>query len=111
MTDGGQATGTLQLKTSYGWWMFILAFFKPKLRVNGYELPLAGWGESSHQLYAGTNEISVSFPYLFLPRAGEAKTTIQLPPSGTIRLEYRPPWIVFLPGKLTPTTPAAPTGF
>jgi hypothetical protein len=112
MTDPQQqATGTLQLKTSFGWWMFILALFKPKLWVNGYELPLAGWGESAHQLYAGPNEVSVSFPYLFLPKAGEAKVTIQMPVGGIVRLEYRPPWLVFLPGKLTPTNPVSPTGF
>jgi hypothetical protein len=104
MTDT-QALGTLQLKTSYSWWMWLLAFFKPRLRVNGYELPLGGWGESSHQLYAGANEISVSFPYLFLPRAGEARATIQLPVNGVIRLEYRPPWVVFLPGTLQQVAP------
>jgi hypothetical protein len=73
--------------------------------VNGHPMPLDGWGESRHQLHAGPNQVTVYFPYLFPKRAGEATTTVDVPAGGVVRLEYRPPWLVFLAGKLTPAAP------
>ncbi len=107
MTDptAAPATGTLQLKTSFFVLMWILFFLKPKMRVNGHEVPLAGWGESQHQLYAGPNNIEVWFPYLVPKEAGLAKATVDVPANGVVRLEYRPPWLIFLAGKLTQTAP------
>lgn len=107
MTDAGagQPTGELQLKTSFFVLMWILFFLKPRLEVNGQDLPLDGWGESRHRLSAGSNQVTVYFPYLFPKRAGVATVTVDVPTDGAVRLEYRAPWIVFLAGKLRPTPP------
>jgi hypothetical protein len=107
MTDAsaGQPTGELQLKTSFFFLMWILYFIKPRLEVNGHALPLDAWGETRHRLNAGSNQVSVYFPYLFPKRAGEAVATVDVPADGVVRLEYRAPWIVFLAGKLQQTAP------
>ena len=98
---GENREGTLHLQTGFFPLAFILFFIRPRLEVDGEDVPLAGWGESSHRLPAGPRQITVYFPYMMPKRAGEATTKVTIPAGGEVSLKYRAPILVFQPGKFT----------
>lgn len=63
----------LRIHTKYHWLTFMLAGFKPKATINGYEMSL-NWGENVIPAPPGRHEITVHVPYLW--RFGSATTTV-----------------------------------
>jgi hypothetical protein len=63
----------LRIQTKYHWLSFMLAAFRPKATINGYEVPL-NWGDNTIPAPPGRHEISVHVPYLW--KIGRATTTV-----------------------------------
>lgn len=63
----------LRIHTKYHWLTFMLAGFRPRATINGYEVPL-NWGENVLPAPPGRHEIRVHVPYLWT--FGKATTTV-----------------------------------
>ncbi len=71
MTTPGQFP--LRINTKYNWLTFMLAGFRPKATINGYEMPLS-WGDNVIPAPPGRHEITLHVPYLW--KVGKATTIV-----------------------------------
>jgi hypothetical protein len=81
-------------------WMFALV--KPKLIVNGYEMPSAGWGRTVVPTPPGRYHVHVHTPYFVPSRVGPADYTVMVAPGQWVELEYKAPAWTFSAGSLGP---------
>jgi hypothetical protein len=98
-SDGQPA---IVVNTMYMWIAFMLAFFKPKIFVNGHEFP-AVWGHNVIPVSPGQHHLHVHVPYLLPPKFGPADVTVPVHPGQPpVELEYRAPVFAFVNGSLGP---------
>jgi hypothetical protein len=76
-------------------------FVKPKLFVNGYEVP-AVWGRNVIPMPPGRHHVHVHVPFLLPPRIGPTDITVTTAPGQVVELEYREPHWSFSRGSLGP---------
>jgi hypothetical protein len=81
-------------------WMF--ALFKPKVMVNGHEIPAVGWGRTVVPTPPGQYHVHVHTPYFVPSRVGPADYTVAVAPGQLVELEYKAPAWTFSPGSLGP---------
>jgi hypothetical protein len=84
---------------------FFTPFFgavRPKVLVNGDEIPVWGWGRTVLPRAPGQYNVHVHVPYVFPKRAGRADYTTAVPPGQLVELEYRAPFFSFSRGSLGP---------
>ncbi|HEX2016094.1 MAG TPA: hypothetical protein VGN69_05305 [Solirubrobacteraceae bacterium] len=91
---------TISLRTKFPFFAFMLLLFPAKASIDGAEPQKVGWGESQLSVAAGTHTIEVFFPYLFIFNVGKAQVSVTLSEGQSVTLQYKAPWLVFLPGKL-----------
>lgn len=96
---GGQAQLVLDLK--YFPLAFIFALFKPKVAINGHEIP-AQWGRNAIPLPAGQYHVHVHVPYFLPPQVGPADLQVPLQQGQSVELEYRTPMFAFSRGAMGP---------
>jgi hypothetical protein len=77
-------------------------WFKPRIFVDGVEIPVQGWGHADLLVPAGKHHVHVYTKYLFPPRTGPADYTVDIPPGQFVELEYRAPVFTFSRGSLGP---------
>jgi len=66
--------------------------FKPKLIVDGYEIPAVRWGRTVVPTLPGRHHVHVHVPYFAWPRRiGPADTDVDVNPGRLTELEYRRP--------------------
>jgi hypothetical protein len=95
----GGGTG-IALTTKYFPLSFLLALFKPKVIIDGMEIP-GSWGRSMIPLPPGQHHMHIHVPYfLFPPRIGPADVQVPVQPGQTIEVEYRAPVWAFSAGSL-----------
>lgn len=95
---GGQTAIALDLK--YHWLAFTMALLKPKVWLNGNELPPMAWGRNVIPVQPGQYQLHVHVPYFLPPRIGPADLTVDVAPGQTVALEYRAPMWNFSRGSL-----------
>jgi hypothetical protein len=78
------------------------ALVKPKIVVDGQEVPDSGWGRTVIPLPPGHHEVHVHTPYLLPRRVGLADCTVAVQPNEWVELEYKAPVWNFSPGALGP---------
>jgi hypothetical protein len=104
-----QTTTGISVKTTFFFLSFILFFFSPTVVVDGNAQKVK-WGEQFFPTGPGEHSVTIFFKYLFIKEAGRASTNVSVPQGQTVRITYRAPWIVFMPGKIkTDSSPAQPT--
>ncbi|HWB35173.1 MAG TPA: hypothetical protein VHA75_04020 [Rugosimonospora sp.] len=79
---------------------FILYFFKPKVAINGQELPQQGWGRQVIPVQPGNYRVDVHTPYFLPPKLGPAQLDVAVAPGQTVELEYKAPAFAFINGSL-----------
>lgn len=79
-------------------WLFF--FIKPKVLINGHEVPTAKWGRNEIALPAGQYHLHVHVPYFLPPKIGPADLNVTVAPGTPVELEYRAPLWNFSPGSL-----------
>ncbi len=96
------------LKTKYLLVSFLLAFFKPKLVVDGGEPVQVSWGETFIPLAPGRHQLRVFVPYLWYRHMGDSTQDIEVAPGQVVHAQWKSPWLVFLRGKWTFPQGSAP---
>jgi hypothetical protein len=79
---------------------WILIFFKPTFVVDGNASKQAWKSPTFVPAAPGQHQVQVHFSYLFLKTAGKAVITVTVNPGEVVKVGYKAPWIVFLPGKI-----------
>ncbi|MFI5715021.1 hypothetical protein [Nocardia sp. NPDC051750] len=79
---------------------FLLMITKPKILVNGQQVPNTRWGANHIPVGAGQYHLKVSTPWLF--DMGPAQTPVPVQPGQAVRYYYRAPAVIFLNGALGP---------
>ncbi len=78
----------------------MLFFFKPKIAVDGQEMPVAGWGRTVLPARPGQHQVHVHVPYFLPSRMGPADATADVRPGQVAELEYKAPMWAFSAGSL-----------
>ena len=81
---------------------FIYGLFTPTITINGqqYRLP---WGKHSFGLVPGSYEVSVSYPWLFMPECGKNTVRFSLQVGEVRTVTYMASYIRYLPGSISVT--------
>ncbi len=94
---------------------FYLSLTRPRIEIDG-DRRVGRWGMQFFDVPPGPHVVVVSFPYLFFPTCGRARVKVALGEGESAELEYRTPWLLFLPGDLRQVgttgrrvTPSVPT--
>jgi hypothetical protein len=98
----GQPSEGIAINTQFFPMSFMLLMFKPKISVDGYEAPPAGWGRSVVPARPGPHHVHVHVPYFLPPQFGPADTTVDVYPGRLTELEYKAPVWAFSGGSLGP---------
>ncbi|MBF6289594.1 hypothetical protein IU457_25865 [Nocardia cyriacigeorgica] len=88
----------LTVDASYTPMAFLLAITKPKIIVNGQQVPSTRWGANHIPVGPGQHHVKVSTPWLF--DMGPATTAVPVAEGQAARLYYRAPALIFLNGAL-----------
>ncbi|HZQ31473.1 MAG TPA: hypothetical protein VFB19_07040 [Mycobacterium sp.] len=79
-------------------WLFY--FIKPKIYVDGHELPPMNWGRTVVPARPGQHHVHVYTPYFLPQRLGPADSAVEVTPGRVVELEYKAPMWSFSPGSL-----------
>ncbi|NEW27501.1 hypothetical protein GV790_12550 [Nocardia cyriacigeorgica] len=90
----------LTVDASYTPLAFLLAITKPKIIVNGQQVPNTLWGANHIPVGPGQHHVKVSTPWLF--DMGPATTAVPVAEGQAARLYYRAPALIFLNGAIGP---------
>ena len=96
----GQAGEGIAVTTHFFPLAWLLFFFKPKITVDGQEMPVAGWGRTVLPARPGQHQVNVHVPYFLPPKLGPADTTADVRPGQLAELEYKAPLWSFSAGSL-----------
>jgi hypothetical protein len=92
----------IAITTQYPVLAWLFATVKPKIFVNGYEMPVWGWGRAVLPLAPGQYHVHVHTPYFFPNRVGPADYTTVVNAGQVVELEYKAPLFTFSRGSLGP---------
>ncbi|MFC9893074.1 hypothetical protein ACFVMC_05230 [Nocardia sp. NPDC127579] len=88
----------ITVQADYEWPLFMLALSKPKIRINGQQVPNTRWGENHIPVGPGQYHLQVCTPWLF--DMGPAQDQVVVADGQGVRYFYRPPAIIFINGAL-----------
>lgn len=91
---------------SYTPMAFLLAITKPKIFVNGQQVPNTRWGANHIPVGAGNYHLRVATPWLF--DMGPAEAPVPVQPGQAVRYYYRTPAIIFMNGAIGPVPQKTP---
>ncbi|GJP00117.1 hypothetical protein NJB18001_15220 [Mycobacterium marinum] len=84
-------SGGIAVTTQYFPLGFMLALFKPKIFINGFQVPVAGWGRTVVPVQPGLHRVHVHVPYWLPSQIGPADTLVDVYPGQLAELEYKAP--------------------
>ncbi|MEU8895042.1 hypothetical protein [Nocardia sp. NPDC048505] len=97
--QGAPAPPGITVQADYEWFAFMLGLLtKPKIFVNGQQVPHAQWGETHIPVGPGQYHLRVSTPWLL--DMGPADQQVALREGQGVRYYYKPPAMFWLPGAL-----------
>lgn len=96
----GQPAEGIVINTQFFPLAWLLFFFKPKVAVDGQEVPVSGWGRTHVPARPGQHHVHVHVPYFLPPKLGPADTTADVRPGQVAELEYKAPLWSFSAGSL-----------
>lgn len=98
--DGQGRPATLSIRFGYPEAAFLYKQARPRLRIDGADVPVPGWGAHRVPVPPGRHTVQVWVPYTLPRRAGKARAEVTVPPGGETRLEYLAPTLTFRGGSL-----------
>jgi hypothetical protein len=96
----GQAGDGIVVNTQFFPLAWLLFFFKPKVAVDGQEVPVSGWGRTHVPARPGQHHVHVYVPYFLPSKLGPADATADVRPGQAAELEYKAPMWAFSAGAL-----------
>jgi hypothetical protein len=96
----GQAGEGIAVNTQFFPLAWVLFFVKPKVAVDGQEIPVSGWGRTHVPARPGQHRVHVYVPYFLPPKMGPADATADVRPGQVAELEYKAPIWAFSAGSL-----------
>jgi hypothetical protein len=96
----GQAGEGIAVNTQFFPLAWVLFFVKPKVAVDGQEIPVSGWGRTHVPARPGQHHVHVYVPYFLPPKMGPADATADVRPGQVAELEYKAPIWAFSAGSL-----------
>ncbi|MEV0355962.1 hypothetical protein AB0H71_07850 [Nocardia sp. NPDC050697] len=96
----------LTVDASYSAFAFLLAITKPKIQINGQQVPVTRWGPNHIPVGPGQHHVRVSTPWLF--DMGPATATVPVQPGQGTRVYYKAPVVILLNGAIGPVPQKAP---
>ena len=100
----------IAITTQFSFLTWLYAMLKPKIFLNGYEMPVGGWGRAVYPAQPGQYHVHVYLPYWLPSRAGPADYTVAVAPGQFVELEYKAPLFTFSRGALGPPPQRYPGG-
>ena len=94
------ALAAIALNTKFFPLAFFFLFTKPKVTIDGFELPQSSWGRQTIPVTPGRHQVDIHTPYFLPPRVGPASAIVDVPPGQAVELEYRAPVWGFSAGSL-----------
>jgi hypothetical protein len=98
----GEPREGIAITTQYSALAWLYAAITPKILLNGYDVPIRGWGRSVLPAAPGQYHVPVHIPYWLPSRAGPADYTVVVNPGQWVELEYKAPLFTFSRGSLGP---------
>jgi hypothetical protein len=92
----------IAVTTGYSPLAWAFAMVKPKIVVNGAEMPTSGWGRTVVPAPPGQYHVHVHTPYFLPSRVGPADISVNVAPGHLVELEYKAPVWTFSAGSLGP---------
>lgn len=96
----GQPGEGIVVNTQFFPLAWVLFFIKPKIAVDGQEMPVSGWGRTHLPARAGQHHVHVHVPYFLPSKLGQADATADVRPGQVAELEYKAPLWAFSAGSL-----------
>ncbi|GAB2651071.1 hypothetical protein GCM10027088_31610 [Nocardia goodfellowii] len=89
----------ITVQADYEWFAFMLGLLtKPKIFINGQQVPTTRWGENHIPVGPGQYHLRVSTPWLL--DMGPADQQVALGEGQGVRYYYKPPAMFWLPGAI-----------
>jgi hypothetical protein len=90
---------------------FLYNMTTPRLTIDGYDVPVNGWGPQQFDVVAGgPHRVEIHVPYVFPRKVGRATLDVTVPEQG-VALEYMAPSFTFAKGALGPAGQQKSSGF
>ncbi|MFY9917794.1 MAG: hypothetical protein WAL26_05280 [Mycobacterium sp.] len=96
----GQPGEGIVVNTQFFPLAWVLFFIKPKIAVDGQEMPASAWGRTHLPARPGQHHVHVHVPYFLPPKMGPADATVDVRPGQVAELEYKAPMWAFSAGSL-----------
>lgn len=107
--DDGQAI--LDLTLSHPAATFLYRSTKPRVRVDGVDTAVSGWGRHRLALEPGRHRVEVWVPYILPRKAGRATCEIGVDQGAEVTLQYMAPTITLARGALGAPGEQTSTGY
>jgi hypothetical protein len=98
--------GTININSKFFFLQWVYYFIKPTISIDGAEPQKMTWGDSTYSVEPGQHTVHIEIPYVVM-KIAKATETVNVGAGETTALEYRPPIILFMSGKLRPAAAAA----
>lgn len=98
--SGGAQLGALSITYAFPPAAFLYQRTKPRLQVDGVDVPVPGWGTHRVAVTPGPRDVKVWVPYVLPRRAGKARAKVTVPAGRQVSLEYVAPALTFRGGSL-----------
>jgi hypothetical protein len=98
--SGGALRGALSITYGFPPAAFLYQRTRPRLRVDGVDVPVPGWGTHRVPVAPGPRTVEVWVPYVLPRRAGKARAKVTVPAGQDVSLAYLAPAVTFLGGSL-----------
>jgi hypothetical protein len=99
MTQGNSGSSRIDVTIAHSPLAFFYRLFTPSITING-QRQRRPWGKHTFEVPPGSNEISVSYPWLFSSECGKNTVHVTLLPGETKKITYRAGLVRYLPGKI-----------
>lgn len=96
----GQPGEGIVVNTQFFPLAWVLFFVRPKIALDGQEIPVSGWGRTHLPARPGQHHLHVHVPYFLPPKMGPADATADVRPGQVAELEYKAPMWAFSAGSL-----------